>query len=90
MYFTYSIITTMMKRKAYQLSRSKPFQYVVVWAIISCSVLLGVETFFHEPIPAFELLDAIFTIFFLAEILIRMVASGSLLKFFQICTFTSA
>ena len=79
----------MLQQKAYQLSKSKPFQFTVVGAIIFCSILLGVETFFYEPIVAFEFLDATFTIFFLIEILVRMVAAGSLLRFFKLCTFST-
>jgi|GEM_PF-585810 len=79
----------MLQQKAYQLSNSKPFQFAVVGAIIFCSILLGVETFFHEPLLTFEILDISFTIFFLIEILVRMVAAGSLLSFFKICTFST-
>lgn len=73
--------------KAYRLSQSRPFQYAVTWAIIFCSVLLGVETFFHEPILIFHVLDISFTVFFLIEIIVRMVASGGILRFFRVCTF---
>ncbi|MEM6298045.1 MAG: ion transporter [Bacteroidota bacterium] len=77
----------MLQEKSYRLSQSKPFQYAVVWAIIFCSILLGVETFFHERITIFKVLDIFFTFFFLLEIIIRMLAAGSLLSFFQLCTF---
>ena len=78
----------MLQKKSYRLSQSKPFQYTVVWAIIFCSVLLGVETFYHEPILIFKVLDIFFTFFFLFEIIVRMLASGNLMRFFRICTFS--
>ncbi|MFY0606093.1 MAG: ion transporter [Cyclobacteriaceae bacterium] len=70
--------------------KSDTFHTIVVWAIVSCSILLGVETFYPSGNRLFELFDIVFSIFFLIEILIRMLASGSLFNFFKLLDFSKS
>jgi len=63
---------------------SKAFHKAVSLAIILCSITLGVETYYPEHKPFFTILDIIFTGFFVAEILIRVVAAGNPIKFFRL------
>lgn len=60
------------------------FQNIVIGAIVTCSIILGVETYFPANIDAFIITDLVFSIFFIIEILIRMFASGSLVSFFKL------
>lgn len=62
------------------------FENVVVTAIISCSILLGVETYYIGSNAFFEFFDTLFTLFFTIEIVFRLIAAGSLWEFFRICT----
>lgn len=66
------------------ISESQRFKRLVAIAIVLCSVLLGIETFFQEHMPVFQALDLIFTIFFIVEIAIRIGAASAGLKFFQL------
>jgi voltage-gated sodium channel len=66
------------------ISESQRFKRLVAIAIVLCSVLLGIETFFQEHMPVFQALDLIFTIFFIVEITIRIGAASAGLKFFQL------
>ncbi len=63
---------------------SNLFRSLVIWAIVLCSVLLGVETYYPSGNQFFESFDVIFSIFFLSEILVRLFASGSLFRFFRL------
>ncbi|MEO1053606.1 MAG: ion transporter [Bacteroidota bacterium] len=74
-----------MKRKVREFVESTGFQNVVVFAIIACSVVLGVETFFHKPNFYFSIIDIGFTLFFIVEILLRIIAADSLRQFFTVC-----
>lgn len=58
--------------------------------IIGCSVLLGLETYFpkDQPIPFLTFLDWVFALFFLFEILLRMMAANSLKTFFRLIEFS--
>jgi voltage-gated sodium channel len=66
------------------ISENNGFKRTVAVAIILCSVLLGVETFYPDRQPAFQFLDFGFTIFFLVEIVIRIGADSGGLKFFKL------
>jgi voltage-gated sodium channel len=63
---------------------SKRFQTIVSIAIILCSIILGVETFYPEHKFVFDVLDFAFTFFFLGEIILRIVAEQSPLHFFKL------
>ena len=64
------------------ISEGQSFKRTVALAIMLCSILLGIETFYPEHFFAFQLLDTVFTIFFIVEIVIRIGAESSGLKFF--------
>ena len=66
------------------ISESQSFKRTVAIAIILCSALLGVETFYAEDYPVFQILDTGFTFFFIVEIIIRIGADTSGLKFFRL------
>jgi voltage-gated sodium channel len=67
-----------------QFTISKRFQTIVSIAIILCSITLGVETFYPEHKFIFDVLDFIFTFFFLGEIVLRIVAERNPLYFFRL------
>jgi voltage-gated sodium channel len=71
-------------KKLQSISESNSFKRTVAIAIILCSVLLGIETFYPDHRPAFQVLDFAFTIFFLVEIIIRIGADSGGLKFFKL------
>jgi voltage-gated sodium channel len=57
--------------------------------IIACSVVLGIETFYTlNNLPfIFAVIDSFFTIFFIAEILLRVLAEPNPLHFFKLLRF---
>lgn len=69
-------------KKLQAVSESQTFKRLVAIAIILCSILLGIETFYSEQILTFQFLDTLFTIFFIVEIIIRLGADSGGLKFF--------
>jgi len=71
-------------QKLQAVSESHTFKRIVAIAIILCSVLLGIETFYLQHLPLFQALDLGFTIFFIVEIIIRLGAESSGLKFFNL------
>ncbi|QSE98867.1 ion transporter [Fulvivirga lutea] len=75
-----------MRRQIRQLVESVEFQNTVVFVIIFCSIVLGIETFFYKKLVLFEAVDLIFTLFFVVEIILRLLAAKSLSSFFHICT----
>lgn len=64
---------------------AKFFQVITTIAIVLCSVLLGLETYFpsNKPLPLFLFLDWVFAIYFLFEIVIRYIACNSFSKFYR-------
>jgi voltage-gated sodium channel len=65
--------------------RNKLFEACVIFVIVLSALVIGAKTY-DIPSPVmrvFELLDWAITLFFLAEILIRMLAEGTLLGFFR-------
>lgn len=62
------------------------FKHTVAIAIILCSILLGIETFYPDHRAVFQILDTAFTIFFILEIIIRIGADSGGLKFFKLFT----
>jgi len=75
-----------MKKYVNQIVGSKAFDITVLWAIILCSLMLGIETYYLEKLPVFHVLDIFFTSLFTLEIILRMINAGSLTSFFTICT----
>lgn len=66
------------------ISESQRFKRLVAIAIVLCSVLLGIETFYPEHIPVFQALDLLFTLFFILEIIVRIGADSGGLQFFKL------
>jgi voltage-gated sodium channel len=74
-------------RKLQAVSESHFFKRAVAIAIILCSILLGIETFYSNHQIVFQWLDFMFALFFIVEIIIRIGAKSSGLKFFHLLTF---
>ena len=66
------------------LVESKRFVKITSFAIIGCSILLGVETFFPPDVPILVFLDWTFALFFMGEIVLRMAGEGNLMRFFKL------
>ncbi|MES9878039.1 MAG: ion transporter [Candidatus Sedimenticola sp. PURPLELP] len=64
---------------------NKYFEYFVISVIISSALIIGAKTYHISPyvLDLFGVLDLAVTLFFLAEIMIRMVAEKSLKAFFS-------
>jgi voltage-gated sodium channel len=60
------------------------FQNSVIWAIILCSILLGIETYYPPNMRIFIFFDIIFSSFFILEILLRIIADGNIFRFFKL------
>lgn len=75
-----------MRQQVRSLVNSSEFQNTVVFVIIFCSVILGVETFFYEQKILFDVIDITFTLFFVVEIVLRLIAAKSPSQFFNVCT----
>jgi voltage-gated sodium channel len=71
-------------KKLQAVSESHSFKRTVAIAIILCSILLGIETFYPDHLAIFQGLDFLFTIFFIIEIVIRIGAESSGLIFFKL------
>ncbi|MES9937111.1 MAG: ion transporter [Sedimenticola sp.] len=75
----------MIQERFIDIRNNKFFEYFVIGVIISSALIIGAKTY-HVPLGVMELfqvLDFAVTLFFLAEILIRMVAEKSLKSFFS-------
>jgi voltage-gated sodium channel len=68
------------------LAHSYNFQRVVSVIIILCSLTLGIETFFLDHKRVFDIIDILFTAFFVFEIIVRFIADGSVIRFFKFIT----
>ncbi|MET0083768.1 MAG: ion transporter [Sedimenticola sp.] len=76
---------TLIQDRFIDIRNNKFFEYFVIGVIISSALIIGAKTY-HVPVGVMELfqvLDFAVTLFFLAEILIRMVAEKSLKSFFS-------
>ncbi len=74
-------------KKLQAVSESHFFKRAVAIAIILCSILLGIETFYSSHKIVFQGLDFLFALFFIVEIIIRIGANSGGLKFFHLLTF---
>jgi voltage-gated sodium channel len=74
-----------MRDRFVRIRNNKLFETFVILIIVSSALLIGAKTYEVDPVLGrlFELLDTGITLFFLAEILIRMLAERSLLGFFK-------
>ncbi|MET0107151.1 MAG: ion transporter [Sedimenticola sp.] len=76
---------TLIQERFIDIRNNKFFEYFVIGVIISSALIIGAKTY-HVPVGVMELfqvLDFAVTLFFLAEILIRMVAEKSFKSFFS-------
>lgn len=65
---------------------SKTFDIIILWAILLCSLMLGIETYYDVKLPIFHHLDIFFTSLFTIEIILRMINAGTLRSFLTLCT----
>ncbi len=66
-----------------QVLKNKKLNVLTSIMIILCSILLGIETYYREKIAFFVVLDHIFAIYFLIEIIIRFFSYPSKIQFFK-------
>ena len=67
------------------LRSNKAFEFFVISVIILSALVIGAKTY-NIPqlvLDIFAMLDLAITLFFLAEIIVRMIAEGSLRRFFK-------
>lgn len=67
-----------------QLLKNKKLNIITSFMIILCSIVLGIETYYTEKIQFFLILDYVFAIYFLIEILIRFLSYPSKIEFFKL------
>jgi len=67
------------------LRSNKAFELFVISVIILSALLIGAKTYNipQVALDVFHVLDVAITLFFLAEIIVRMIAEGSLRRFFK-------
>jgi voltage-gated sodium channel len=75
-------------KKFNEFVNSKSFHKVITTAIILCSIILGLETFArsHFWYSTFKWIDIFFTVFFVTEIILRVLAERHPIRFFMVMT----
>jgi len=73
------------QNKLITLRNNKLFEFFVIGVIVFSALLIGAKTYHISPglLHAFQVLDWAVTLFFLLEIIIRMLAEGSIKRFFS-------
>ena len=76
---------SILQQRLAQLRQNRLFEIFVITVIVLSALVIGAKTYSIDPRveQAFRILDFAITLFFLAEIVIRMVAEGSLRRFFR-------
>lgn len=69
---------------AKRITGSRQFQLIVSIVIVFCSIILGVETAYPQYSVAYSVFDFLFTLFFLVEIILRIMSHEPLLEFFRL------
>jgi voltage-gated sodium channel len=79
------IDTSLLQQRLIGIRENKAFETFVIAIIVISALVIGAKTYaINEQILAlFKILDVAITLFFLAEIIIRMVADHSIKKFFS-------
>jgi voltage-gated sodium channel len=74
-----------LQQRFLSIRENKLFETFVILVIVLSALVIGAKTYaIPEPVArTFEVLDLAITLFFLVEVLIRMVAEGSLKAFFR-------
>jgi voltage-gated sodium channel len=74
-----------LQRRFAALKDNKVFETFVIVVIVVSALVIGAGTYDVEPqvLAVFNVLDVAVTLFFLAEIMVRMLAEGSLKRFFS-------
>ena len=74
-----------LQRRFLKLRSNRWFETLVILVIVLSALVIGAKTYRIDPLVqrVFELMDWGITLFFLVEILVRMVAEGSLRRFFR-------
>jgi voltage-gated sodium channel len=67
------------------LRENKAFEFFVITVIVLSALVIGAKTYNISPLwwKIFMLMDTAITVFFLAEIIVRMIAEGNLRRFFS-------
>jgi voltage-gated sodium channel len=73
-----------LQQQLIHLRENKLFETFVILVIVISAMVIGAKTYAITPVfsRVFELLDVAITLFFLSEIIIRMIAENSLKRFF--------
>ncbi len=66
-----------------QVLKNKKLNVFTSLMIVLCSIVLGIETYYSEKILLFVVLDYIFAIYFLVEIIVRFFSYPSKIQFFK-------
>ena len=74
----------LMKKNIKNLVESKRFVRLTSIVIILCSIVLGVETAFPAHLALFRAIDMGFTVFFVVEIVLRLIAEPNPIEFFKL------
>jgi voltage-gated sodium channel len=74
-----------LQQRFIQLRENKAFELFVISVIVLSALMIGAKTYSVPQMvqDVFAMLDIAITLFFLAEILVRLVAEGSLRRFFS-------
>jgi voltage-gated sodium channel len=80
-----SSATSAMQQQFIAIRENKIFESFVITVIVISALMIGAKTYHINPTiaNAFEVLDLAITLFFLAEILIRMAAEPNIKRFFS-------
>ena len=79
------ISASQLQSRFIQLRENKAFELFVISVIVLSALVIGAKTY-HIPqlaLDVFAVLDVGITLFFLVEIIVRMIAEGSLKRFFR-------
>ncbi len=66
------------------IAHSQAFHRVVSIVIVLCSLTLGIETLYPEHRVSFDIIDISFTLFFVFELIIRLLAEKNPIYFFRL------
>lgn len=69
------------------IAHSQTFHRLVSIVIVFCSLTLGIETLYPDHRVVFDVIDISFTLFFVFELIIRLLAENNPLYFFRLVRF---
>jgi voltage-gated sodium channel len=71
-------------KETQELSKFHKINILTSFMIVFCSIVLGIETYFHEKNAVFTFLDYFFALYFLIEIFVRFWNYSPKLEFFKL------